>query len=351
MPLLDIQRRGRQLGRIRIGQKVTTAKGKIAPGKLDTFRLTTDRADSAQYIADVLGGEAKPWERGQFEVITSVDELQVMIPPGQVISQWYELWSKGGAQRRCDSVTEKLSNQPCLCPHAEDCTDEDEVQRKALERSELAKLNPPKACKIITRLNVVIPDLLGLGVWRLDTSSFYAAGEMQDTAEVLQIFRDQGGVYLPARLFISKRERIAGGKTTRYPVPVLDVSKTFRQLATQQIGAGGLQAMLPPAAPPKRQAITAGAKAIGQKPVQPAATVKAEQPPTAQDLADAAAKATTRQQIVAIKATADAHLIAEDTANTSLDTDLEVFEELTAYLKARWKELPDATAQQDEAAL
>jgi hypothetical protein len=350
MPLLDLQRRGRQIGRIRIGQKVTTSKGKIAPGKLDTFRLTIDRLDSAQVIAATLGGEAKAWQKGQFEVITTTDELQVMIPPGQVITQWYELWSKGGAQRRCDSVTERLSGKPCLCPHAADPTDEDEVQRAALERSQLAKLNPPKACKIITRLNVVIPDLPGLGVWRLDTSSFYAAGEMQDTAEVLQIFRDQGGMYLPARLFISQRERIAGGKTTPYPVPVLDVSATFRQLATRQLGAGGIQAMLPPAPPEKRQAITAGSGSKPEQQIAPAA-LKVGPPPSAQDLADQAAKATTRQQIVAIKAVADEHAIADDAVNTSLDTDLEVFEELDLYLQARWRELPDATTEpRDEVA-
>ena len=47
MAVLDIQRQGQQIGRIRIGQQVAVVKdghdtGKTRPAKLDTFRFTTD---------------------------------------------------------------------------------------------------------------------------------------------------------------------------------------------------------------------------------------------------------------------------------------------------------------------
>lgn len=356
MPLLDIQRRGQQIGRIRIGEKVLTGKKNTngdpisRPSRLDTFRLTTGSRLAAEAVAALLGGEVKPWENRQFEVITERSEIAVVVPPrDQVISQHYEMWSKGGCQRRCDSVTEKLSGKPCLCPQPEDSTDPDDVARASTERAELAKKNPPEGCKAVTRLNVMIPDLPGLGVWRLDTGSFYAAVEMGDSAELLEMARDHE-VFLPAVLRIDQRTRVANGQTKKYPVPVLEVTATFRQIATGELLSGGMRAQLPPAASPARQAITTGAKAIEQAPQKPAAAVKAGPPPSAQELADRAAKATTRQQINAIKAEADEHLVASDMVNTSFDTDLQVFEELDAYLKARWKELPDATEQQDEVA-
>ena len=119
MAVLDVQRRGQQIGRIRLGQLVATSNGKMRPDKLSTFRFTTASRVAADAIADLYGGEVRDWQRGQFEVITRKSEIGVTVPPrDQVISQWYEMWSKGGCQRRCDSQHEQISNGPCLCPHA-----------------------------------------------------------------------------------------------------------------------------------------------------------------------------------------------------------------------------------------
>src|SRR5208282_1069123 len=294
MAVLDIQRRGQQIGRLRIGQQVQASNGKMRPARLDTFRFTTGSRTTADAIAELYGGKVREWN-GELEVITGKSELCVTVPPrDEVISQWYEMWTAGGCQRRCDSQHEQISKGPCQCPHAADPSNAEEVAAAALERARLAKLNPPKACGLVTRISVMIPDLPGLGVFRLDTGSYYAATEIGDSAALMQVARDRG-VFLPAILRIEHRQRVAGGQTKKFPVPVLEVLTTFRDLATGVLEGAGVAAQLPPAPGGQRRAITAGATAPAPR-EQPAPAAQYSPPPTAQDIADAAAKATALEQ-------------------------------------------------------
>ncbi len=334
MAVLDIQRRGQQIGRLRIGEQVAVIKdgrdtGKTRPVKLGTFRFTTASRTAAAAIAELYGGEVREWQR-EFEVITSKSEIGVTVPPrDEVVSQWYEMWSKGGCQRRCDSRHEQISNGPCQCPHAADPDDADEVSRAALERAELAKMNPPRACKLVTRISVMIPDLPGLGVFRLDTSSYYAAVEIGDSAALMQVARDRG-VFLPAILRIEQRQRIAGGQTKKFPVPVLEVLATFRDLASGAIESAGIMAQLPPAPGEQRRAITSGTSAAANPAVQ-------DSPPlSAQQIADIAAMATTREHIERLIGTAEANRCDEDMICVTGD----IWEELRGYLRGKWKSLP-----------
>ena len=223
MPALDIlrhQRRGQQIGRLRIGSRWPSqgrqGHRQDAARELDTFRFTTGSRATAAAIADLYGGEIRDWS-GEYEVITGQSEIGVQVPPrDNVISQGYEMWNKGGCIRRCDSEREEISGGPCLCPHAEDPDDAEECGRAALERAELAKRNPPQACKLVTRISVQIPDLPGLGIFRLDTGSYYAAVEIGDAAALMQVARDHG-VFLPAILRIEQRQRIAGRADQEVP--------------------------------------------------------------------------------------------------------------------------------------
>lgn len=332
MPILDIQRRGQQIGRLRIGQQVRASNGRMRPARLDTFRFTTGSRYSADAIAELYGGEVSSWN-GQWEVITGRSAIDVTVPPrDQVVSQWYEMWSKGGCQRRCDSQTEQISGGRCLCPHAEDPTDLDQVEAAAGERARLAAMNPPRACSVVTRISVMIPDLPGLGVFRLDTGSYYAAVEIGDAAELMQAARDRG-VHLPATLRIDHRQRVVGGQTKKFPVPVLEVMASFRQIVTGELAAAGIAAQLPPAPGERRRAITGGTPADAQaKPALPA------RPLTAQEIADRAAAATTRTEVEQFVAQAEAARVNEDTV--CVDADRDVYGELREFLRARWKSLP-----------
>lgn len=356
MPLLDIQRRGQQIGRLRIGQQVSTGKqdaegrDKMRPSRLDTFRFTTQSRPTAEAIAALYGGTIRDWE-GQFEIVTKESAIGVTVPPRDaVVSQFYELWTKGGCVRRCDSQREQISGGPCLCPHAGNPDDEADVAAKALERSRLASLNPPQACKIVTRISVMIPDLPGLGVFRLDTGSYYAAVEIGDSAALMQMARDRG-VFLPAMLRIEHRSRVAGGTTKKFPVPVLEVLATFRDLATGAIEAGGMAAQLPPAPGAAPRAITTGPAAVppvapersaAQVPAPPPAAVPAAPAGslTAQQIYDASLNATTREDVEDLARKARDARCGDE--HVCVDRDGDVWEELRSALQDRWRALPVA---------
>ena len=333
MPVVDLQRRSQQIGRIRIGHQVRAANGKMRPERLTNFRFTTASKTTADAIADLYGGTVRPWE-GQFEVITEKSEIGVTVPPRDaVISQWYEMWTAGGCQRRCDSQHEQISGGPCRCPHAADPSDADEVAAMALERAALHKADPSKACGLVTRINVMIPDLPGLGVFRLDTGSFYAAGGSGDKADLMEMARAHN-VFLPAMLRIEWRKRVAGGKTTTYPVPVLEILSTFRAIASGQLEAAGITAQLPPAPGETRLAITAAGESARPRAAQ-------TRPPAAQDIANAAAKATTQAQIREMKAAAGEHRLAQDMV---CPPGADMYEELDSYLHTRWEDLSSQEA-------
>lgn len=273
MPILDMQRRSQEIGRIRIGIKVKLPGGKIRPAKLDSFRFTTRSRHAADAIAATIGGEVKAWEDAptgdQWEILTDCTSLPVAVPPGEAaLSQWYELWTRGGCQRRCDGVTETRSQQPCLCPS--------DPQQRAQDAA------GGRACKPHTRVNVIIPDLPGLGVWRIESGGYYAAVELGGAAELLAAARAQG-VIVPAVLRLEQRQVVSDGKTKQFAVPVLDILPTLRELTALSAGAG-IAASLPPA--------PAAAKAITAAP-EPGPVM----PDTAQACADAAQVCTDRAEL------------------------------------------------------
>lgn len=337
-PLLDIQRKGQQIGRLRIGQQVKAASGKMRPAKLDTFRFTTQSRHAADAIAELYGGTVKDWNN-EFEVITGQNAIGITVPPrDQVVSQWYEMWNKGGCLRRCDSQADQISGGPCLCPHADDPADLSQVEAAATERARLAGMNPPQACKIVTRISVMIPDLPGLGVFRLDTGSYYAAVEIGDAAALLQIARDKG-VMLPAILRIEQRQRVAGGQTKKFPVPVLEVLATFREIVSGALEAGGITAQLPPALGEAPRALTSG-PAAPPKVAEPTPP----KPPSAQEIADRALAATTPEEVDALARLAHANGMDEDTVCTGDN----VYEDLRPFLKERWTALQQPVGGDDE---
>jgi len=350
MSVLDIQRRGQQIGRLRMGEQVGTGKftqdgkEKMRPVRRDTWRLTTGSRHMADSAAAYFGSEVRPWN-GQWDVDTKRSEITVMVPPrDQVISQNYEMWNAGGCVRRCDSQAEQISGGPCLCPHAADPGDAEEVARAALRRADMARKNPPQACHLITRVSFMIPDLPGLGVFRLDTSSYYAAVEIGDAAMLMQAARDQG-VFLSAILRIDQRQRVAGGQTKKYPVPVLEVMSSFRQIASGELAAGGVTAQLPPAPGGGRMAIgpgaPAGAGVVAGEVVD--AEIVDEEPGlgmSPQYYADLVPMARDRADIEAIAADAKA---AGFSLRMVKAGENEAPEQLRAYLERKWRSLPPMT--------
>lgn len=217
--IIDLQRRLAEVGRIRIGQQVQSSNGKTRPARLESFRLTSPDRRRIEQAAALYGGSVEPWDAPagkQWQVVTDAQSLNVVVPPSDMcFTQSYELWSAGGCRRRCNGVTESISDGPCVC---------DPENRE---------------CAIHTRLSVMLADMPGLGVWRLDTQGYYAAVELQGAVEVIRLAAGCGKM-LPARLLLQQRMAMRPDSgTRRFAVPVLDIEVSPAQLLS---GAAALDA-------------------------------------------------------------------------------------------------------------
>lgn len=232
MPILDLQKRARELGRIRLGYQETFTKRDgsqgTRPAKLDRFRFTTNSEALINKLAELYGGEPREWEGGtqKWELVSNATRLPIMVPP-QPVSQWYEFWTAGGCKHRCDGERNVLTDEPC------DLEEQVQVGRK--------KVNPHTEAikKPTTRLNVVLRDVEGIGVWRTESHGFNAAIELPDVAEFLA----QAGGYVNGWLALEQRSSIDTSgdtpQTHHFLVPIIEVDVTPAQLMA---GAGRVAA-------------------------------------------------------------------------------------------------------------
>jgi len=230
MPIVDIQKRNTEAGRIRAGDK--DAKGNPRKGK--NWRLTSRDEVRLTAAAKLWGGKVRAWEDrpGEFELYTSTDTLPIVLVPGYLATTWYELWSAAGCQRRCDGAHEMISDSACMC-------DADD-----------------RECGPHTRLSVMLPDLPGIGMWLIQSTGWNAASELSAANDILER-ATAAGVLLPGRVILEQREHRTPGKPThKFVVPTLDVDVTLRTLM-----AGGQAAGELPAAP-AHEPLGTGASAI-----------------------------------------------------------------------------------------
>lgn len=220
--ILEEQRRFRELGRIRLGERepvmrdgkqvVKNDKPVFRPKRLADFRLTSPWRHLLEAAKEVYGGEVRPWNpsegRNEFELLTGVSLLEVLVPPGEVLSQWLEEWSGGGCSRRCDGVrmivaAGKSADRGCLCSPDGTVPIGD------------------RPCKPTTRLLVMVPGVPDLGVWRIESHGLNAALELGKAVEVTEL-ATRRGIIIPAELRIEQREiRRPGEPLKRFNVPTL----------------------------------------------------------------------------------------------------------------------------------
>ena len=328
MPILTgIQRRSYVIGRIRTGDK--DEKGR--PHRLDGFRFTTPSPKVAAEIAEYTqGDEPRPWGR-EWEVYTKIRRIPVALPPGDlVINQAMMRWSGGGPTMVCDGVTtSKPGRGPCQCPQPGDPGDEDSVWEAINERRRLAGLKTPQGCYPYTWINVCLPDIGGgSAVWRLLSKSENAAAELIQQASLLERAR-AAGQYLPAELALEYREARVDGTLRQYNVPAIRVDASIRAIANGEFAGRSLADQLPPAPGEQRRAITAAA---------PVPAAQDSPPLNAQQIADIAAMAETREDIEKVAATAKENRCEDDMVCTNRETDY--WQELHSYLTEKWKTLP-----------
>ena len=224
VPVADLERRLPEAGRIRIGIR----KGRY-PSKIDTFRFTSGDEEAINQVAELYGGEPHPWKEfaGRWEVITPAKTLKIALPPDPLGgTPIYELWAKGGCERRCNGVSCLLMtgggpegadpmDSDCLCAH----------------RGELA-------CKLTTRLHVLLPGVRFTGVWGLVSGSWAVAQEMPGMVDVIAQMQDRGiqraelrleqrrgpkgPVFIPALGFDQTLDALASGASRMRALPAAD---------------------------------------------------------------------------------------------------------------------------------
>lgn len=225
-PLADLGTRPPEAGRIRMGVKTEKAMKSI-----DTFRFTSPDEQTIRDIAALYGGTARPWKEpranpsNQYEVITTSDEIRVMLVPDG-ISVWYELWAGSGIARRCDGIDVQcpvmvgrdweMGTQPCLC-----------------------RAENKRQCKPHTRLQLVLPEVAFRGVWRLETQGWNAMEELPGMFNLITGLADQGRM-VDAVLSVERRERVTPAGKRNFVVPRLAVRQSVDQLvSTSQVAVGG----------------------------------------------------------------------------------------------------------------
>lgn len=224
------QKQARELGRLRTGYSVPNQdpNKRPRPVKSKTWVLSSHSEHYVNAAAEAWGGNVERWQpqgngAPQFRVITEAEQLEAILPPGDPLSQANEMWNKGGCARRCDGETEQISRHPCLCL-AEHGPEWHQLRQDIRTKD--------KVCAATSRLNVILPDMPDVGVWRVETHSWYAANELAGTVDM--VLSGTGGKGLvPVTLRIEPRTRVAGGQTKHFPVVVVEIrGVTTRQALT-----------------------------------------------------------------------------------------------------------------------
>lgn len=224
-----MQKQARELGRLRTGYSVPNSdpNKRPRPVKSKTWVLSSHAEHYVTAAAEQWGGKVERWQpqgngAPQFRVITEAEQIDAILPPGDPLSQANEMWNRGGCVRRCDGETELISRHPCLC--LAEHGPEWHLLRQDIRTKD-------KVCAATSRLNVVLPDMPDVGVWRVETHSFYAANELAGTVDM--VLSGTGGKGLvPVTLRIEPRTRVAGGQTKHFPVVVVELRVTTRQALT-----------------------------------------------------------------------------------------------------------------------
>lgn len=240
-PLSEHETRLREHGRIRIGQQVPDPKrpGKMKPVSIDNFRFTSPDKRAIEQLAALYGGEVKAWKEpkasppDQWEVFSPVSTIDVWIGENS-LSQWYELHGGGGLERRCDGVT---------------CTVPFEVEFGNIEYRDgpcICNRVSREECRIVTRINVIIPGITFGGQWRLETKGWNASKELPGVVAMIEMIQGNNTKIITAKLTVERRNKIVKGKRKNFVVPGIypdatpyDLMMGKAGISRLQLGAGG----------------------------------------------------------------------------------------------------------------
>ena len=219
VPLDDIPGRMPRIGKISAGyMDVKTIQGRTITFPVKSRTLVFRCADPAvlRQAQKIVGGTVSrspsPRAEGVWRLISEASELQVVIATDdrRDAPARYEAWGASGKLRDCNGRTcrsaidpksgERQDNVPCWCAaHALAAED-------------------PEACRITTRLNLVIPSFAaipGVGVWQLESRGRITFADLKGLRELFQRLDLPGAMGTPVAL----RMDIVRGRNPRTSEP------------------------------------------------------------------------------------------------------------------------------------
>jgi hypothetical protein len=226
-PIAGLSFRFRELGRLRMGQKVPARNGRTRPEKLETFRLTSTDPHLIKRASDLYGGKPGWWDDApgwnadkqtgvrQAQVVVEAAAIPVKVPGELSWSQAMEAWTAAKCIRRCNGDAMD-TGEPCKC-------------REEMDEGR------PAICKPYSRVNLILPELPGWGFWRLETHGWEAAREFIPMVVMAARFGPDETYRLRIDPRSKKGEDEQGRPVTyQFGVPVLDTDRTPAELFSRQ---------------------------------------------------------------------------------------------------------------------
>lgn len=218
-----------RVGKLRLGIKETSGKGKEHPKEIDYFRCTPDEGFSSEEQAKLVESFTAVYgERPSrlHEVYLPSDDLEFTFPHPL---QWWGS-AEHGAKLLCEGNGVEATRlnyttgewEPRTCAQAGNC----------------AEYNTKK-CGLKARLRVFLPLVTAMGYWQIDTGSEIGTGNILEvTQHILNLFGQLRGI--PFNLSREKEGITYEGKTTpHYILHLWAPSVTLKELKV--IAANGAQ--------------------------------------------------------------------------------------------------------------
>ncbi len=201
-----------RLGKIRLGIKKVNTKGKEYPAAVDYF--VSDDPHFLEFYGD------KP---RLLHIAFPTDD------PEQFASQFYRAYShsrglvcKGDGERCRRLVFLDAKGQPEIAP-AYGADKRETVWVENLCPGEACPYLQANDCKPLMMLQFLLPDLPGLGIWQLDTSSFHSIRNINSAVDLIQRACNGHIAMMPLDLRVIDLEVSPGGQKTTVHVLQLDI--------------------------------------------------------------------------------------------------------------------------------